>query len=55
MIKKQDWQKQILMNTFLNNSSQGATTNNTHTFSNLFDDTSYTLKVVVTDKAGNNK
>ena len=36
----------------LNNSSQGATTNNTHTFSNLFDDTSYTLKVVVTDKAG---
>ena len=37
---------------FLNNSSQGATANNTHTFSNLFDDTSYTLKVVVTDKAG---
>src|SRR5699024_5726809 len=37
---------------FLNNSSQGATENNTHTFSNLFDDTSYTLKVVVKDKAG---
>ena len=37
---------------FLNNSSQGASTSNTHIFSNLFDDTSYTLKVVVTDKAG---
>ena len=37
---------------FLNNSSQGASKSNTHTFCNLFDDTSYTLKVVVTDKAG---
>ena len=37
---------------FLNDSSQGTSTSNTHTFSNLFDDTSYTLKVVVKDKAG---
>ena len=37
---------------FLNNSSQGASTSNTHTFSNLSKGT-YTLKVVVTDKVGN--
>ena len=37
---------------FLNNSSQGTSTSNTHTFSNLSKGT-YTLKVVVTDKAGN--
>ena len=37
---------------FLNNNSQGATTSNTHTFSNLSKGT-YTLKVVVTDKVGN--
>ena len=36
---------------FLNNNSQGASTSNTHTFSNLSKGT-YTLKVVVTDKAG---
>ena len=40
---------------FLNGTTQGASISNIHTFSNLLDETEYTLKVKVTDKAGNSK
>ena len=38
---------------FLNGTSKGKSTSNSYTYSNLADGTKYTLKVVVTDKAGN--
>ncbi len=38
---------------YLDNASQIKSNDNTHTFSNLLDGREYTLKVVVTDKAGN--